>query len=65
LHTGQRYSLLSGKNTLISDLVLCYNNHGFIPWSQSTRLATEGALGSLSHNSIYERQYTEQPADKQ
>ena len=65
LHTGQRYSLLSGKNTLIGYPVLCYNNHGFIPWSQSTRLATEGALGPLSHNSYYERQYTEQSMDKQ
>ena len=28
--------------------VLCYDKHGFIPWSQSTRLSREGALGPLS-----------------
>ena len=28
--------------------ILCYNKHGFIPWSQSTRLSREGALGPLS-----------------
>ena len=43
--------------------VLCYDKHGFIPWSQSTRLSREGALGPLSF--ISERQYIEQSTDNQ